>query len=139
MSRKIIILSSVLFALLLMSIGAYFIFQPTKTTINSKPDYTLIANQLVQEYSNDENAANQKYLDAVLIVKGEVVAISKGNNGILFISFIDSMYGITCAFDSSFSAQISQINIGDEITIKGKCDGKLTDVRLSKCSLETKI
>jgi hypothetical protein len=45
------------------------------------------------------------------------------------------MAAVTCSFYSEEAGNIKKINPGDEVTVKGKCTGKLMDVVLNKCSL----
>lgn len=134
-TKKIFLVTLLILIFAVVGIGLFRFFQPSKSYEKSNPDYLLTANQLVGAFSENETLANEKYLDAVIQIKDTVVSITKGSQGIVLISFIDPLLGVTCAFNNLKPEDLNQIGIGNEISIKGRCDGKLTDVRLSKCFL----
>jgi hypothetical protein len=135
--KKQIILGAFIIFSLVVGFGIFLYFQPSQSFIKTKPDYLVTAQQLVKDYSENESSANKKYLGAIVEITGKVVSKNEGNEGLWFISFIDPINGLTCAFDASQTEKIISVSIGDEITVKGRCDGKLSDVRLSKCSIKT--
>lgn len=132
-TKKIFLFTLLILIFTIVGIGLFLFFQPSKSYEKSKPDFFLTANQLVGAFSENETLANEKYLDGVIQIKDTVVSITKGKQGIVLISFIDPLLGVTCAFNNMKPEDLIQVSIGSEISIKGRCDGKLTDVRLSKC------
>jgi hypothetical protein len=96
------------------------------------------ARTLVDEYNDSEAKANDKYLGKVVQVRGLIKGYSGNPNGSFSIYLNDSFFGVTCTFDSAYAAYhqelFNQLKLEQQIDIKGRCDGILTDVRLSKCS-----
>ncbi len=97
------------------------------------------AESIIDDYRSDEKQANNKYLGKVVEITGLPVDLSKLPNGKVFITLNDNFMGIICQFDSGYVVNNSNLfnkSLKDKIlTIKGRCDGYLTDVRLSKCSI----
>ena len=104
-----------------------------------KPEYTLACEQLVADFERDEQAANTKYLNKMLLVNGNIVDVSGNDAGEVTIALNDPMFGVTCNFNAQQtekqSGLIKQLKVGKEVKIKGRCDGLLTDVRLTQCSV----
>lgn len=92
---------------------------------------------LLAEFNADEPAANKKYIDKVIAVKGKVSDVKTDSNGqsTVFLDSGDLMAAVTCSFYQEEAAAAKALHQGDQITIKGKCTGKLMDVVLNKCSI----
>lgn len=103
-------------------------------------NYQLTAAALLEEFNKDETVANQKYVDKVLSVQGRVseVKLDADGQATVILDCGDPMAAITCSFYENEAGSLKNINVGTEITIKGKCTGKLMDVVLNKCSIENK-
>jgi tRNA_anti-like len=133
--KKILILALIV---LIFGIAAYlFIFhKPHKNTFNLKAEYTISADELLNEFETDENNANSKYLGKIIQLEGEIVTV-KNISESYEISFIDELFGVTCMVDSVYAVQqtekLKQLKAGDNVTIKGQCNGYLTDVKLDRC------
>lgn len=119
-------------------IGFYLFNKPVKSLENAKPEFYISANELNTAFNENEKLANNKYLGKILELKGKIEEINETNHGMVVLSFIDPLYGVSCAFDSLQANQIKSFNPGDSIIVKGRCDGKLSDVRISKCFLVNK-
>lgn len=102
-------------------------------------DYTLTANALLDDFNKDEAAANVKYLDKVIAVKGKVTEIKldpASGQATVTLDSGDPMAAVTCSFYNEEAASLKTIAQGASVVIKGKCTGKLLDVVLNKCSVE---
>ena len=117
----------------------YYVFNmPHRDVENETPAYTLDANALFNEYNSDEEAGNLKFADQVLKVQGKVVDITTNGSEVSII-LDDEMEGVNCAIDSLSAVQskelLSDLEIGDEISLKGKCDGfdMIMGVVLTNC------
>lgn len=139
MKTKKILLGLLGFAILGIGSALYMYNKPHKNYQKLKPDFVISAEQLCKEFEQNEENANAKYLDKMILVSGKISSIKKTPDGDVSISLKDDMFGITCTIDAEIALQqkaiISPLKPGDNIEIKGRCDGRLTDVRLSKCSL----
>jgi hypothetical protein len=117
--------------------GAYwYVFlKPHQDLEKTKPEFTLSSSQLLSEFTGDETAANARYSGKVVEVSGEVVAVQTGEQGTAII-LEDELFGVSVYLDSSFVAANQQLTnnttAGETITIRGKCDGMLNDVVISR-------
>lgn len=141
MSWKKISIAAMILAVAGGAIGLYMYNKPHKNYIKAKPDISITAKELINAFETDEKAANNRFLDKIVEVSGEVSDLTTSNTGEVAITLIDAMFGVTLTLDPIFTTknkqQIQSIKIGDPLTLKGRCDGYLTDVRLSKCSFES--
>jgi len=100
--------------------------------------YQTSAPGLLAEFNKDELAANKKYIDQVIAVKGKVADVKTDATGqaTVFLDSGDLMASVTCSFYAEESPAAKSLHQGQEVTIKGKCTGKLMDVVLNKCSID---
>ncbi|CAN5873449.1 hypothetical protein BH11BAC4_BH11BAC4_05920 [soil metagenome] len=100
-------------------------------------NYELTAATIVAEFNADETAANARYLDKVISTKGIVADVKVDTTGqaTVFLDSGDPMAMVTCSFYSEEAVSAKNLQKGTEVTIKGKCTGKLMDVVLNKCSI----
>ncbi len=121
------------------AVGGYLQYnKPHKNYAKAKADISINAQELYSAFEKDETVANNKFLSKVLEVDGEIVTIQSNPNGSITIALIDEMMGVSCTFDSVYVFKNQSLFDNSEnkstVKIKGRCDGFLTDVRLSKCS-----
>ena len=117
----------------------YYVFNmPHRDVENEQPSFTITAAELFAEYNSNENISNDKFGDKVIQVSGIIVELS--NEGYqVSITLNDEMEGVNCALDSITIVEnkllINNFAIGDEVTLKGKCDGfdMIMGVVLTRC------
>ena len=130
---------SLILIVLAVVVGAgaywYVFLKPHRNMENKKPEFKLSSTQLLQDFTKDETAANARYSGKVIEVSGEVVAVQTGERGAAII-LEDELFGVSAYLDSSFVAANQQLTnkttVGEPITIRGKCDGMLNDVVISR-------
>jgi hypothetical protein len=117
----------------------YWVFnKPHRNVEGEKPAFIMTATDLYSEYSTNEEASNTKYVNKVLQVTGPIAEITIGENEATIV-LIDEMEGVSCAMDSLAAVEmkdkIKSLKQGDNITLKGKCDGydMIMGVVLTKC------
>jgi len=117
----------------------YYVFnKPHRDVEGEAAAYTMSASEFFEEYSANEEAGNLKFGDKIIQVSGQIVEISKLDNEVSIV-LNDEMEGINCALDSLMVAEnqkrINTLNVGDDITLKGKCDGfdMIMGVVLTRC------
>ncbi|MCF8374590.1 MAG: OB-fold putative lipoprotein [Bacteroidales bacterium] len=143
MNQKIKIILVVLLLLALAGgYTAYYMYnKPHRNIAEEKAEFILTATKLIEEFTNDEAMANQKYLDKVLLVSGKLVEKNHSETGYTIL-FEDEFEGVSATFDSLYAAQnkamLDAYTNGDQVQVKGKCDGMLMlqGVILSKCVVE---
>jgi len=130
---------TILFALVLGLIGAgagtYLWFKPVEKIESMSTDLTIPANELFTAFEMDEDAANGLYLNKVIEVTGIIKEVKSNENGLPAVIFEtdDIVFGVMCEFESEDGA--AAIKVGDLLTIKGICTGKLLDVILNRSEL----
>ncbi|MBK8670348.1 MAG: hypothetical protein IPN89_13215 [Saprospiraceae bacterium] len=102
-------------------------------TKDAKSDIVISPAELLKNYETDEAAADKAYLDKILEVSGVIKTINEVPTGSSLSLDTGSEASITCEFESHDA--ISGMKVGDKVTIKGFCSGKLIDVVLVRCSL----
>jgi hypothetical protein len=137
-----IILAALFLLAIIAGITAWYMYNKPHRDIGSeKADFDLLAADLIKEFTDDESAANQKYLDKVISVTGEIVEKTQSESGLTFL-LEDEFEGVSATFDSLYTTQnqvkLDAISVGDQVKVKGKCDGMLMlqGVILNKCVLE---
>lgn len=137
--RRYIFLSLVLIVIIVSAIGIYLYNKPHADISKMKPDFVIDATVLFKEFESNEALAGQKYIDKILLVEGVLVEMSHNSDGSVVLSLEDFLFGVSCSIDSSNAVlstnMIDQLSPGDYISVKGQCDGMLTDVKLSHCIL----
>lgn len=132
-------IKKILFAIIILALmgGAYAYYQynkPVASIENKKPDIVVLANDLVAAYNEDENAANEKYTEKIIQVKGITSDIVKeGTVNKIFIETDNPMSGVICEMEEG--QDVGSLKVGDEVIVKGRCTGFLSDVVLVQSSL----
>ena len=125
MLRKILLIGVVL-AAFGGSYGYYMWNKKTPSTASRTAELTITANELGSQFDKDKHAGK------VLSVKGKVASVETENGTTnVTIETDDPMVSISCELEKG--ATTPSVNTGDEVTIKGQCDGKLTDVVMTRC------
>ena len=121
------------------SSSIYYIFNKPHRNIDLEtPAYTLDAKSLFNEFSNDEAIANQTYGDQIVQVSGIIVELFVDEYQISIVLY-DELKGVSCELDNLTidrnKSIIKSFKIGDQITLKGKCDGfdMIMGVVLTRC------
>lgn len=139
MSRLSIRIVLVIMGLLLMAGFVFlYVFRKAPDDLNkAKPAFQVEATELFQAFEDDENAAMAKFGGKVIELTGELMSIKPDEWGQTILVFMDPLFGVTAIIDSlgtkMQAAEIDQLKTGDQVRVKARCDGMLTDVRLSKC------
>jgi len=126
MNKTLKILLLILVAGLLIGGGtALYLFNMPHRNIHSTPaDYSLHSHQIVEEYLNNSEAANEKYLASdgdsrVLEIRGRVHRVSEAYNGeqVILLKEANDKAGVQVRF--SVETPAPTLAKGDLITIKG--------------------
>ena len=136
-SRKILLLLVVV-ALIATGYGFYLFRKKPADVRKENAQYELTVTGLLEEYNKDETAANQKYLDKVIVVKGKVAEIKTEQDGqtTVVLEGGDPLASVICSFYEDEINTVKKLNKGELVLIKGKCTGKLMDVVLNRCSIQ---
>ena len=119
---------------------AYYMWNKPHSDIG-KPNFIVTATALATEFSADENAATEKYvgtMDKMIVVQvsGKIVDIGRDTSGIsLSLETGDPLNGVSCVLDKFTEQRKTDYKIGEDVTLKGTCTGKLSDVVIDRCVL----
>jgi hypothetical protein len=97
------------------------------------------ATELLQAYDTNGLAADSRFKGKWLEVRGEVADVARVVTP--YVKLKDKGRtkpgSVGCAFEERQEPEIARLKTGDQVTIRGKCDGKSVgeDVRLEKCEL----
>ena len=123
-------------AVLGLLVFLYYYNKPHVDVKASEATYVLTAQNLIDDYQQNENDSNKKYSENVILVKGKVFEIStlKGNS-IITLKDEGLESSIICHMIPEDNKRALQFKKGDEINIKGICTGYLMDVIMVRCTL----
>jgi hypothetical protein len=121
------------FFTILILVFTYYFNKPGRNVAN-ETSISVDATELFKDFSSDETIANSKYLDKAIKVSGVVGEISKNQQGqtIVVLQTLDPLFGVACTLKKN---NISQLETGTKISLKGICSGFTSDVVLRDCIL----
>lgn len=105
--------------------------------VNNVPaDVTVTALNIFNDFNQNEAMANEKYVDKVIEIKGEVSNISfEDGNSIITLSDPNGNSSIICHMLPEENKNVLTFKKGNSISIKGVCTGYLLDVMMVRCVL----
>ena len=108
----------------------YYVFiysSQHRRQVQSETGIVITSDSLVAKYQADEKLANSLYLNKAVVVTGILLSIDKNQEGktTLVLGHTDSFSNVSVTMIST--APITQ-KVGESITIKGLCNGSLSDV-----------
>jgi nitrogenase subunit NifH len=142
--KKVLVAGLILLA---AGVGIYWYVANEKfaDTPDRKPAYTVNATEFIAEFAGDNiTAANQKYTDKIVTVKG-IVSETEAADTTMNIKFIDSVSGsyVIFAFQSQHLEEAKSVKVGAQVSIKGSCSGgifsrlrKVTSISFQRCALD---
>ncbi len=124
------------------ALGGYYAYRqwnkPHREVEQAEAAKSVDATALFEEFSSDETAANEKYLDQIVQVCGSVASVSEGDGDAqITIQLATGGMGVVlCSLDPEKYSDIpSGIKEGQQVCLKGICTGYLMDVVLDRCVL----
>jgi hypothetical protein len=107
----------------------------TQEIINS-PD-------LIAAFEKDTAAAGRKFLGKIIEVSGHIKSVEKEDNAAtVILGEAGSMSSVRCSMDTGYVKEVTGLNPGNKITVKGACTGFNademglgSDVVLNRCIL----
>jgi hypothetical protein len=113
----------------------------TQQEVETADAIQIPAGQLCREYRTNVVKADEDYKGKVLEVTGQVKLVSKERIGRLTVELGGQTDTIDCDFGSSNKSELAGIEIGQTVTIRGKCKGvdrKSDYVVLGDCKVVNK-
>jgi len=129
-----------LFFVAILIFGAFLFFRSNRpsgspATVWEQPtDAKVDAAQLYQEFMQDETGANEKYLNKITEVSGEVKAVQEGQFGqVVLLKTNDPDHSVRCRLDAKPGESDSGLEIGQNVKFKCLCSGYVQDVEMVQC------
>jgi hypothetical protein len=106
--------------------------QPTDSAVH------VTARKLFRDYDANEVNADEKYKGKTLVVSGRIGKIGKDLLDTMYVELksANPIFGVQCMFADKHKSQLAKAAKGRQVTIRGKCDGKLGNVLLRGCSFD---
>ena len=109
-----------------------------------EPDYVVPAEDLINEFEKNESAANAKFLDKIVAVRGEIRGIIRVDKTYytIIVGNQKNESSVRCSIDPHQRIEENTLQVGKFITIKGACTGfdsnvlLGSDVMLNRCVIE---
>lgn len=121
----IIVLSFILTSLLY----AYYVWNKPARDVSSEKGIQITAVAIFDSFANNEQSANEHFLNKAIQVTGTVNDVKKNQAGetVVYLQSSDPVFGVNCTFKTDPGV----IEKGSTITFKGICTGFLSDVVLT--------
>jgi len=136
MKKIVYIISIIAFLAILTALFMFIkIYNKPHTDVNtSVSDYTVTIENIANDFNQNEEQANQKYLDKIIQIEGIIknVDILDGHGTITLTDSKDPTKTVVCNMAVSENMKMITLQQGQKITIKGICTGYLMDVMLVK-------
>lgn len=123
---KRVIIIAIVGVIVAAGIGLYLFNKPHRNVQAAEADYSLSSSQIVNEYLQDIEAANSKYLTAdgdskILEVTGKIAKISENYDGqiVILLKNNEDKAGVSATLSGNIDEEASMIEIGETITVKG--------------------
>lgn len=133
MKKKKLIYRTIAIALfLIIGVGLYAYKEYNRKNVDiaeAKAAFTLTEMQLINEFTQDQNASNKKYLGKILELSGNIKKVDTDANGYhtLILGNSVNMNSVRCSVDSSFNKEAHNLTVGSPVVIKGICTGYNAD------------
>ncbi|RYZ52208.1 MAG: hypothetical protein EOP49_09995 [Sphingobacteriales bacterium] len=128
MKRKTIL--AIFIALIVVAAaGVAFVWNKPHATVENEQAVAITAEQLTNEFISNEQQANATYLNKVVEVSGTVEEVSQNqdNKTVILLKSDDPLSGVQCTLKD-----VSTPAVGDQIKVKGFCNGYTTVVLLTE-------
>ncbi|OQP66058.1 hypothetical protein A3860_15855 [Niastella vici] len=141
MTKKRIIIGGIVLIIMMTAVYGWYQYNRTVQGLAEvRADYSVNATALINEFVSNEDAANKKYLNKILSVKGMIKNIESAQGTIVLGDTAD-MNSVRCVLDSSAHPLTGALHRGAVITIKGAITGFNkdetgllgSDVQLNRC------
>lgn len=126
--------------LLLILVGAFLFFRGNRpsgspTTVwEQDTEVEVDAVNLFNAFVQDEAGANEKYLNKIIEVSGEVSTVSTGQGSTsVVLRTNDPTYGVRCRLERQPGGDQKRYAVGQNISFKCVCSGYVQDVEMVQC------
>lgn len=128
--RGRVVLLAICLLMAIVAIYGVYIWNKPARDVSDEESIKITAIAIFDSFSNNEQAANQVFLNKAIEVTGKVVGVQKNQAGktVVYLQSEDPVFGINCTFRDDPGT----IDSNSVITFKGICTGYLDDVVLNE-------
>lgn len=118
-------------ALVAVAAAIYVVWNKPHATVDDVKGIRITAEALTDAFEKNEQGANSVYLNKVIEVSGKISEVSKNqdNKDVILLETSDPLSGVQCTMRENGG----RYQVGEEIAIKGFCNGYTMVVLLSDC------
>lgn len=132
MKKKTLLISALFFATTgAIALGGYMIWNKPHRDVTQMKATSLGVESLYTAFSENEQQANAAYLNKTIQVSGIITehSVNQDGNPVAILGTSDPLGGIQCTFrDNNMN-----LKNGEQITVKGFCNGYTMVVILNDC------
>ncbi len=115
-----------------MGVGLYAYKEYNRKNVDiaeAKAAYSLTDMQLINEFTQDQNTSNKKYLGKIIELVGNIKKIDTDANGYhtVVLGNAVNMNSVRCSVDSAFNKDAHNLSVGSTVVIRGICTGYNAD------------
>jgi len=116
-----------------MLLAYYMYYKPVDSLLHTNSVAFLSADSIFKLYEENEQKANELYLDKVITVTGKVQSLMSDTSGVSIALLTSSgMFGVNCKLEDK-EVDETLFPVGRVVQLKGVCSGYLMDVVLIRC------
>jgi tRNA_anti-like len=104
---------------------------------NEAASAELTAPELATAYLNSEQKADEKYKDRVLLITGVVQSVGMDAAEIPYIILTGAGAQVQTIFIDTYEEAAMDLQVGQQVTIKGRCAGRFANVMMRDAILPT--
>jgi hypothetical protein len=140
-AEKLVMLKKYFFGIMLIllclaGLGIYKVMKPHHNVEAEQAEATLPAKTLYNEFQSNETEAGKKWNGKVIEITGRISSVIENEKYVSIILGVTADGGINCSVLKKDLNTGDTYNVGEMITIKGKCSGFLMDVNLVDCVIK---
>lgn len=147
MRKKLLIVTGIVLVLAAGGIYVYREYHRTNVSLTAvDADFMVEATALVNEFLANDSAANHRYRNKILAVRGMVKSVERvdGDCTVVLGDTVEMSSSVRCLLDSAQVAAGTALKRGGRVTIKGAITGFKkddtgllgSDVELTRCVVE---
>jgi hypothetical protein len=130
--KKLIFKIITIIVFLIMGVGLYAYKEYNRKNVDiaeAKAAYSLTDMQLINEFTQDQNTSNKKYLGKIIELVGNIKKIDTDANGYhtVVLGNAVNMNSVRCSVDSAFNKDAHNLSVGSTVVIRGICTGYNAD------------
>ena len=97
--------------------------------------FKITADSLVKLFETNEQKANLLYLGKPIDIKGLIAEIHNQQDTILNLTLgkEKNLHRVSCLIDVNHTNDFKNYKVGDNVMLRGICNGFLMDVELNRC------